>query len=117
MAGRPFWPSTAGLAVRELGLSASPADVVGWLSLTEQAAEFPPGPLEDAAEAEYVITGNHIDHNRSHVVLVGTLPFFLHDRVLHTTVSWGVPDEELIPSLVLLLWALQWRIMRWSHTP
>jgi len=85
--------------------------------LTEQAAEFPPGPLEDAAESEYVITGNHIDHNRSHVVSVGTLPFFLHGRVLHTTVSWGVPDEELIPSLVLLLWALQWRIMRWSHTP
>lgn len=39
MAGWPFWPGTAGLAVRELGLSASPADVVGWLSLTEQAAE------------------------------------------------------------------------------
>lgn len=39
MACLPFRPYGAGLAVWDLGQSASPADVLGWLSLTEHAAE------------------------------------------------------------------------------
>lgn len=55
---------------------------------TEQAAEFPPGLLEDTAEAECIVTERHIDHISSHVVADGTWLYLLHVRILQAAAGW-----------------------------
>lgn len=74
----------------------------------EQAGEFPPGTLEDAVEAEPVITGSSHVGVSSHIVADGAECLLL-GHVLHAAAAWAVAGDEKLFAFTAVAGAAHFR--------